>query len=35
MATILLADDAAFMRMRCGNTLQSHWHTVIEAENGR
>ncbi len=34
MATILLADDAAFMRMRCGKTLQSHGHTVIEAENG-
>ncbi len=35
MAKILIADDAAFMRMRCGKMLQSHGHTVIEAENGR
>ncbi len=35
MATILIADDAAFMRMRCGKMLQSHGHTIIEAENGR
>ena len=34
MATILIADDAAFMRMRCGKMLTSHGHTVIEAENG-
>ena len=35
MAKILIADDAAFMRMRCGKMLQSHGHTVVEAENGR
>ncbi|MCC6174137.1 MAG: response regulator [Chloroflexi bacterium] len=35
MATILIADDAAFMRMRCGKMLQSKGYTVIEAENGR
>ena len=35
MATILIADDAAFMRMRCGKMLQTHGHTIIEAENGR
>jgi two-component system chemotaxis response regulator CheY len=23
------------MRMRCGKMLQSHGHTVVEAENGR
>jgi two-component system, chemotaxis family, chemotaxis protein CheY len=34
VATILIADDAAFMRMRCGKMLQTHGHTVIEAENG-
>src|SRR3954464_2148026 len=35
VAKILIADDAAFMRMRCGKMLQSHGHTVVEAENGR
>ncbi len=35
MATILIADDAAFMRMRCGKMLQQHGYTVLEAENGR
>lgn len=35
MATILIADDAAFMRMRCGKMLAQHGHQVVEAENGR
>ncbi len=35
MATILIADDAAFMRVRCGRMLRQHGFTVIEAENGR
>ena len=35
MARILIADDAAFMRMRCGKMLQAYGHTVVEAENGR
>lgn len=35
MATILIADDAAFMRMRCGKLLTEHGHEVVEAENGK
>ena len=35
MATILIADDAAFMRMRCGRMLTENGHAVIEAANGR
>lgn len=35
MATILIADDAAFMRMRCGRVLTENGYEVIEAENGR
>jgi two-component system chemotaxis response regulator CheY len=35
MATILIADDAAFMRMRCGRMLAENGYTVVEAENGR
>ena len=35
MATILIADDAAFMRMRCGRMLTENGYTVVEAENGR
>jgi two-component system, chemotaxis family, chemotaxis protein CheY len=35
MATILIADDAAFMRLRCGRMLADHGYTVVEAENGR
>ena len=35
MTTILIADDAAFMRMRCGKLLTDNGFTVIEAENGR
>jgi len=34
MATILVVDDAAFMRMRCAKLLQESGYTVIEAENG-
>lgn len=34
MATILIADDAAFMRMRCGKLLQEEGYQVVEAENG-
>jgi two-component system chemotaxis response regulator CheY len=35
MATILIVDDAAFMRMRCGRMLMDHGYSVLEAENGR
>jgi len=35
MTTILIADDAAFMRMRCGRLLTDNGFEVIEAENGR
>ncbi|MBI3964337.1 MAG: response regulator [Chloroflexi bacterium] len=35
MATILIADDAAFMRMRCGRMLTEQGFNVLEAENGR
>jgi two-component system, chemotaxis family, chemotaxis protein CheY len=35
MATILIADDAAFMRLRCGRMLADHGYPVVEAENGR
>lgn len=35
MPTILIADDAAFMRMRCGRMLEQNGFTVVEAENGR
>ncbi|WP_064093588.1 response regulator [Rossellomorea aquimaris] len=36
MATILVVDDAKFMRMTLGNMLTSSGHEVIgEAENGR
>ncbi len=35
MARILIADDAAFMRMRCGRMLTEEGHEVLEAENGR
>ncbi|OIU72082.1 response regulator [Rossellomorea aquimaris] len=35
MATILVVDDAKFMRMTLGNMLTSSGHTVVgEAENG-
>jgi len=35
MAKILIADDAAFMRMRCGRMLTEHGYDVVEAENGQ
>ncbi len=34
MAKILIADDAAFMRMRCSKLLVENGHEVIEATNG-
>ncbi len=34
MATILIADDAAFMRMRSAALLNDLGHEVIEAEDG-
>lgn len=34
MARVLLVDDAAFMRMRCGKLLVENGHEVVEAENG-
>lgn len=35
MATILVVDDAAFMRLRAVKLLTEAGHTVLEAENGR
>lgn len=35
MAKILIADDAAFMRMRCGRMLSQNGFEVVEAENGQ
>lgn len=34
MAKIMIVDDAAFMRMRCGKLLKENGHDVVEAENG-
>lgn len=34
MATLLVVDDAAFMRMRCSKLLEENGYKVIEAENG-
>lgn len=34
MATILVVDDAAFMRSRCAKFLREHGYDVVEAENG-
>jgi two-component system chemotaxis response regulator CheY len=34
MKTILVVDDAAFMRMRCAKLLTEHGYTVLEAGNG-
>jgi two-component system chemotaxis response regulator CheY len=34
MATILLVDDAAFMRTRCAKLLRDSGFEVVEAENG-
>ncbi len=35
MATILIADDAVFMRMRCKRVLQENGFDVVEAGNGQ
>jgi two-component system chemotaxis response regulator CheY len=32
--TVLVVDDAAFMRMRAGKLLAQHGYQVLEAENG-
>ncbi len=34
MATILIVDDAAFMRLRCAKLLKENGYDVVEAENG-
>ena len=34
MTTILVVDDAAFMRMRCAKLLAENSYSVVEAENG-
>ena len=34
MATVLIADDAAFMRMRSASLLKELGHEVLEAEDG-
>ena len=34
MATVLLVDDAAFMRTRCAKLLKDEGYEVVEAENG-
>ncbi len=34
MPTVLVVDDAAFMRMRAGKLLSQNGYQVIEAENG-
>ncbi len=34
MATVLLVDDAAFMRTRCAKMLKDEGYNVLEAENG-
>jgi len=34
MPTLLVVDDAAFMRMRCSKLLTESGYKVIEAENG-
>ncbi len=34
MATLLVVDDAAFMRMRCSKLLSDNGYNVVEAENG-
>ena len=35
MATVLIADDAAFMRMRSVSLLEELGHEVLEAEDGQ
>src|SRR3989304_5813582 len=34
MTTLLVVDDAAFMRMRCSKLLADNGYEVVEAENG-
>jgi two-component system chemotaxis response regulator CheY len=34
MATIMIADDAEFLRMRISKLLMNHGHSVIQADNG-
>lgn len=34
MLTLLVVDDAAFMRMRCSKLLTENGYKVVEAENG-
>lgn len=34
MATLLVVDDAAFMRMRCAKLLAENGYQVVEADNG-
>ena len=34
MTTLLVVDDAAFMRMRCAKLLSESGYSVVEAENG-
>ncbi len=34
MSTIMIVDDAAFMRMRCARLLTENGYEVVEAENG-
>jgi two-component system chemotaxis response regulator CheY len=35
VSTILVVDDAAFMRMRATKLLKEHGYEVVEAENGQ
>ncbi|MHB8105606.1 MAG: response regulator, partial [Dehalococcoidales bacterium] len=34
MATIMVVDDAMFMRKKCAQVLTDNGHTVVEAGNG-
>jgi two-component system chemotaxis response regulator CheY len=34
MATILIVDDAMFMRALCGRLLEENGYTVVQAQNG-
>jgi two-component system chemotaxis response regulator CheY len=34
MPTILIVDDAMFMRALCGRLLEEHGYTVVQAQNG-
>ncbi len=35
MATIMVVDDAMFMRKKCAQVLAQNGYTVVEASNGR